>query len=132
MISTRGIGAGQSCVRDHSLPQTFVCTQGASANTHIYPPLLQALAGRGVAGCGRGGFRGYRGGAMHDPACELPRIPILRGSVNRSKKERRRRLCSEGEQVPPKRSGTQAKAPPERGLRGEQENLPSCTDGWAR
>jgi hypothetical protein len=27
---------------------------------------------------------------------------------------------------------SQAKAPPERGLRGEQENLPSCTDGSAR
>jgi hypothetical protein len=75
---------------------------------------------------------GYRGVVMQDLANVLPRIPILRGSVNRSKKERRRRLCSEGEQVPPKRSGTQAKAPPERGLLGEQENLPSCTDCWAR
>src|SRR5215204_2582594 len=83
MISTRGIGAGQSCVHNHSLPQTFVCTRRASANTHIYPPLLQALAGRGVAGCGRGGFRGYRGGAMQDPASELPRIPIPRTPVNK-------------------------------------------------
>ena len=60
---------------------------------------------------------------------ELRRITIPRNLVNKSKKESWRLLCSEGEQLHPKRSVTQAKAPPERGLPGEQENLPSCTDG---
>src|SRR5215203_6241701 len=50
---------------------------------------------------------------------ELPRIPIPRTWLNRSKKEGRRLLCSEGQHVHPKRCVTQAKAPPERGLRGE-------------
>src|SRR5215217_2667838 len=62
---------------------------------------------------------------------ELRRIPIPRTWLNRSKKEGRRLLCSEGQHVHPKRCVTQAKAPPERGLRGEQEKLPSCTDCWA-
>ena len=39
--------------------------------------------------------------------------------MNRGKKKGRRLLCSEGEQVHPKHCVTQAKAPPERGLRGE-------------
>src|SRR5215212_5150099 len=66
-----------------------------------------------------------------EEAVELPRIPIPRTWLNRSKKEGRRLLCSEGQHVHPKRCVTQVKAPPERGLLGEQENLPSCTDCWA-
>ena len=31
--------------------QTFVCDRGASAIVHIYPSVLQALAGQGYAGC---------------------------------------------------------------------------------
>ena len=64
--------------------------------------------------------------------CELPRIYLPRTSVNKGKKKGRRLLCSEGEQVHPNHCVTQAKAPPERGFPGEQENLPSCTDCWAR
>jgi hypothetical protein len=69
---------------------------------------------------------------MHARANGLRRISIPRTWLNRSKKEGRRLLCSEGQQVHPKRCFTQAKAPPEQGLLGEQENLPSCTDCWAR
>ena len=53
---------------------------------------------------------------MQDRRYELRRIHIPRTSVNK---------CH------PKRCATQAKAPPERGIPGEQENLPSCTDCWA-
>src|SRR5215218_7255894 len=74
----------------------------------------------------------YRAGAMQDPANELRRILLPRTSVNKGKNKGRRLLCSEGQLVHPKRCFTQGKAPPERGLPGEQENLPSCTDGWAR
>src|SRR5215213_2739732 len=50
---------------------------------HIYPSVLQALAGRGYAGCLDGCFQGCRGEAMQDPACELPRITILGTWVNK-------------------------------------------------
>ena len=67
------------------------------------------------------------GPSMQDAAYELLRTPFLRGWVNRSKKEGRRLLCSEGEQVHPKRCVMHAKAPPGRGLHAG-EDLPSCTD----
>jgi hypothetical protein len=35
MISTRGIGAGQSCVHDHSLPQN-ICLHPESIRKHAY------------------------------------------------------------------------------------------------
>src|SRR5215207_10270630 len=91
MISTRGIGAGQSCVHNHSLPQTFVCTRRASANTHIYPPLLQAVSGRGYAGRLEWVISGGWGGDMQDLGYELPRIPIPRTSVNKRMRPRFRR-----------------------------------------
>ena len=51
---------------------------------HIYPSVLQAVSGRGYAGCLEGCFQGYRGEAMQDLGYELPRIPILRGWVNKA------------------------------------------------
>jgi hypothetical protein len=36
--------------------QTFVCRRGAFAIVYIYPSVLQALAGRGYAGCLEGWF----------------------------------------------------------------------------
>jgi hypothetical protein len=56
---------------------------------HIYPSVLQAVSGRGYAGCLDGCFQGYRGGAMQDLGYELPRILILGTSVNKSKKKGR-------------------------------------------
>ena len=69
---------------------------------HIYPSMLQALAGqgyaerlegehsevsgRGYAGCLHGCFQGYRSEAMHYLGYELPRILILRPRVNKGKK----------------------------------------------
>ena len=50
---------------------------------HIYPSVLQALSGRGYAGCVGGCFQGYRGEAMQDLGSELPRIPIPRTWVNK-------------------------------------------------
>ena len=50
---------------------------------HIYPSVLQAVSGRGYAGCLDGCFQGYRGGAMHYLGYELPRIHIPRSSVNK-------------------------------------------------
>jgi hypothetical protein len=44
---------------------------------HIYPWVLQALAGRGYAGRLEGWIAGVSGVNMQDPANELPRIPIL-------------------------------------------------------
>jgi hypothetical protein len=99
---------------------------------YMYPRELQVLAGRGYAGCLDGCFQGYQGEVMQDLASELPRIPIPRTPVNKGEEKDRRLLCSEGQHVHPKHCFTQAKAPPERGLLGEQENLPSCTDCWAR
>jgi hypothetical protein len=49
---------------------------------HIYPSVLQAVSGRGYAGCLDGCFQGYRGEAMQDLGYELPRIPIPRTTVN--------------------------------------------------
>ena len=49
---------------------------------HIYPSVLQALTGRGYAGCLDGCIQGYRGEAMHYLGYELPRIPIPRTPVN--------------------------------------------------
>jgi hypothetical protein len=45
---------------------------------HIYPWVLQAVSGRGFAGCLDGCFQGYPGEAMHYRESELLRIPILR------------------------------------------------------
>jgi hypothetical protein len=50
---------------------------------HIYPSVLQAVSGRGYAGCLDGCFQGYRGEAMQDLGYELPRISIPRTSVNK-------------------------------------------------
>ena len=50
---------------------------------HIYPSVLQAVSGRGYTGRLDGCFQGYRGEAMQDLACELPRIPIPRTWVNK-------------------------------------------------
>ena len=56
------------CMRPPLL-QTFVCIAGASIIAHIYPPLLQALARRGYAGCLERVFsevagRGYAGSSI--------------------------------------------------------------------
>src|SRR5215213_159319 len=40
----------------------------------------------------RGDFMGYWGVVMQDPACELPRIPIPRTSVNKDEKKGRGQL----------------------------------------
>jgi len=48
---------------------------------HIYPSVLQALAGRGCAGCLDGCHQGCRGGAMHYLGYEFRRIPIPRTPV---------------------------------------------------
>ena len=50
---------------------------------HIYPSVLQAVSGRGYAGCLDGCFQGYRGEAIQDLGYELPRIPIPRTPVNK-------------------------------------------------
>jgi hypothetical protein len=50
---------------------------------HIYPSVLQALAGRGYVGYLDGCFQGYRAEAMQDLGYELPRILIPRTPVNR-------------------------------------------------
>jgi CheY-like chemotaxis protein len=51
---------------------------------YIYTSALQALAGRGSAGCLEGGLQGYRGRAMHYLGYELPRIPIPRSRLNKA------------------------------------------------
>jgi hypothetical protein len=56
---------------------------------HIYPSVLQAVSGRGYAGCLDGCFQGYRGEAMQDLGYELPRILIPRTPVNKGKKKGR-------------------------------------------
>ena len=58
---------------------------------HIYPSVLQAVSGRGYAGCLDGCFQGYRGEAMQDLGYELRRIPIPRTLVNKGKKTRKGR-----------------------------------------
>ena len=50
---------------------------------HIYPSVLQALAGRGRTERLEGEIAGDRGEAMQDPGYELPRIPIPRTRVNK-------------------------------------------------
>ena len=50
---------------------------------HIYPSVLQAVSGRGYAGCLEGCFQGYRGEAMHYLGYELRRILIPRTWVNK-------------------------------------------------
>ena len=50
---------------------------------HIYPSVLQAVSGRGYAGCLDGCFQGYRGEAMQDLGYGLPRISIPRTWVNK-------------------------------------------------
>jgi hypothetical protein len=50
---------------------------------HIYPSVLQALSGRGYAGCLEVCFQGYRGASMQDLGYELPRIHIPRTRVNK-------------------------------------------------
>jgi hypothetical protein len=54
---------------------------------HIYPSVLQAVSGRGYAGCLDGCFQGYRGEAIQDLGYELPRIPIPRTPLNKGKKK---------------------------------------------
>ena len=49
---------------------------------HIYPSVLQAVLGRGYAGCLDGCFQGYRSEAMQDLGYELLRIHIPRNRVN--------------------------------------------------
>ena len=49
---------------------------------YIYPSVLQAVSGRGYAGCLDGCFQGYRGEAMQDLGYELRRTHIPRTSVN--------------------------------------------------
>jgi hypothetical protein len=53
---------------------------------HIYPSVLQALAGRGYAGRLEGEHSGDRGEAMLDLGYELRRIHILRSWVNKGKR----------------------------------------------
>jgi hypothetical protein len=50
---------------------------------HIYPSVLQALAGRGRTERLEGEIAGDRGEAMQDLGYELPRIPIPRTWVNK-------------------------------------------------
>jgi hypothetical protein len=52
---------------------------------HIYPSVLQAVLGRGYAGCLDECFQGYRGEAMQDLGYELPRMSIPRTRVNKEK-----------------------------------------------
>jgi len=54
---------------------------------HIYPSVLQAVSGRGYAGCLDGCFQGHRGEAMQDLGYELPRKPIPRTPVYKGKKK---------------------------------------------
>jgi hypothetical protein len=49
---------------------------------HIYLSVLQAVSGRGSAGCLDSCFQVYEGEAMHYLGYELRRIPIPRISVN--------------------------------------------------
>ena len=54
---------------------------------HIYPSVLQAVSGRGYAGCLDGCFQGCQGEAMQDLGYELRRIHIPRTPVNKRKKK---------------------------------------------
>src|SRR5829696_7397148 len=50
---------------------------------HIYPSVLQAISGRGYAGCLDECFGGCRSEDIQDLGYELPRITIPGNSVNR-------------------------------------------------
>src|SRR5829696_5506448 len=58
---------------------------------HTYPSVLQAVLGRGYAGCLDECIQGYRSEAMQDLGYELPRISILGTSVNKGIKKGRSR-----------------------------------------
>ena len=78
MVQVAGRGVGRY------LHSTDISLQRrATTFVHIYPSVLQALAGRPVAGRLDGRIRGYRGADMQDPASELPRISIPRTRVNK-------------------------------------------------
>jgi hypothetical protein len=66
---------------------------------HIYPSVLQALSGRGYAGCLDGCFQGYRGEAIQDLGYELPRIHLLRTRVHKHQREAKRQAWPEGKIV---------------------------------
>ena len=53
----------------------------------IYPSVLQAVSGRGSAGCLDSRFQVYEGEAMQDLGYELPRISIIRTRVKRTGRE---------------------------------------------
>jgi hypothetical protein len=53
----------------------------------IYPSVLQAVSGRGFAGCLEGCFQGYWGEAMQDLGYELRRTLIPRTPVNKGRKK---------------------------------------------
>src|SRR5215211_237727 len=53
--------AGRGSVGVLSRPRTNVCSRSASTNAHIYPSLLQAVPGRGVAGRAAADFGGIGG-----------------------------------------------------------------------
>ena len=53
---------------------------------HIYPSMLQAVSGRGYAGCLKRVFSGVPGEAMQDVGYELRRIAIPRNRVNKGMK----------------------------------------------
>jgi hypothetical protein len=55
-------------------------------NNSGYTSVLQAISGRGYAGCLERVFSGVPGRAMQDLGYELPRIPIPRTWVNKGKK----------------------------------------------
>src|SRR5215213_1655190 len=77
-----GIGAVEKLM--YAYTGANICLwQGTSTTSHIYPSVLQALAGQGRAGCLERQFQGYRAGTMQNPASELPRIPIPRTRVNK-------------------------------------------------
>jgi hypothetical protein len=54
--------------------------------TRIYPSVLEAVSGRGYAGCLERVFSGYRGEAMHYLGYELRRIPIPRTRMNKGER----------------------------------------------
>src|SRR5215208_7440639 len=64
--------------------QTLVCSRRASTIAHIYPSVLQALAGRSYVGPLGRVILGCWGVAMQDPGYELRRIPIPRRWVNKA------------------------------------------------
>ena len=67
----------------------LLCVRGVSAIVHIYPLVLQALAGRSYAGHLEGVILGVSGRAIQDLGYELPRILIPRTTVNKGKRKGR-------------------------------------------